>query len=214
MILAIQQGMSKSATSVLVRTKALAPDALRSEMIRKGIHFLSALVPTIAAFDRSFTLFALAIGTIFYTLAEASRLRGVPVPVVSRITQLASRERDSGHFVLGPVTLALGVMLALLLYPAPAASIAIYALAFGDGVASLVGRTIGRMRPQFLGGKSIEGSLACFLAVLFAAYRVSGRLSLSLSAALVATLTEAVPLADFDNIVLPLIVGWVVLILL
>jgi dolichol kinase len=45
-------------------------------------------------------------------------------------------------------------MLSLLLYPDPAASIAIYALAFGDGLASLVGKLVGRIRPASLWGRS------------------------------------------------------------
>jgi dolichol kinase len=66
------------------------------------------------------------------------------------------------------------------------------------------------MRPAFLLGKSIEGSLACFLAVLFTAYQVSSSYRIALFAAITATLAEALPLEDFDNIALPLAVGFVV----
>ena len=58
--------------------------------------------------------------------------------VVSGLTVAAARPGDAG-FVLGPATLGLGAMLALLLYPLPASAIAIYALAFGDAAASVVG---------------------------------------------------------------------------
>ncbi len=157
--------------------------------------------------SRAWTLAFLGAGALVYAYAETLRLAGVEVPVISSITNQAARERDWGRFVLGPVTLALGAMLALLLYPDPAASIAIYALAFGDGFASLVGKLFGRLRPRLLMGKSLEGSAACFLAVLFFAYRVSSDLRLSLLAALTATLVEVLPLEDYDNIALPLSVG-------
>jgi dolichol kinase len=101
-------------------------------------------------------------------------------------------------------------MLALLLYPSPAASIAIYALAFGDGFASLVGKFFGRLRPAFLCGKSVEGSLACFAAVFIAAYRVSPDYRTAFIAALAAAPVEALPLEDYDNIALPVTVGFVV----
>lgn len=208
--------MSEKYTTPAYVASVAADEAniIRTETIRKGIHFLSAAVPPIAAISREFALFSLASAVIVYAYSEFSRLRGNPVPVVSRLTVLASRSRDEGRFVLGPVTLALGVMLSLLLYPNPAATIAIYALAFGDGFASLVGRILGRVRPAFLRGKSLEGSAACFMATAFAAYRVSGKASVALTAAVTATITEALPLGDFDNIALPVIVGWSVLLFL
>jgi dolichol kinase len=136
------------------------------------------------------------------------RFSGVRVPVISSITCMASRSRDAGHFVLGPVTLGLGALLALLLYPSPAASIAIYALAFGDGFASLVGKFFGKMRPAFLRGKSIEGSLACFTAVLITAWGVSHNIRIAFIAALTAMVVEALPLGDYDNLALPMTVGF------
>jgi dolichol kinase len=180
---------------------------LRTELIRKSIHFLIALAPSIAAMDRSFAVFLLASGTLFYAFAESARAAGFAVPFVSSLTVAASRDRDKGRFVLGPVTLGLGAMLAMLLYPNPAASIAVYALAFGDGFASIVGKLFGRTRPAFLLGKSVEGSAACFIAVFVAAYRVAGDFRIAVFAAFTATLTEALPLEDYDNIVLPMVVG-------
>jgi dolichol kinase len=123
---------------------------------------------------------------------------------------MASRPRDQNRFVLGPVTLGLGALLALLLYPSPAASIAIYALAFGDGWASLIGKLFGRRRPAFMLGKSIEGSLACFAAVYMSAYWVSRSMRTAFFAALTATLVEALPLDDYDNIAIPIVTGLVV----
>jgi dolichol kinase len=183
---------------------------LKTEIIRKSIHFLIALSPSMAAVNRPLTVLFLIIGTLGYTYMETLRLSGVKVPLISSLTSMASRSRDMGRFVMGPVTLGLGALLALLLYPSPAASIAIYALAFGDGFASLVGKFFGRRRPAFLCGKSIEGSLACFAAVFIAAYRVSRSLSLALAAALTAMAVEALPLEDYDNLALPVTVGLVV----
>jgi dolichol kinase len=183
---------------------------LKTEIIRKAIHFLIALSPSMAAVNRSATVAFLMIGTLGYAFMEYLRLSGVKVPVISSLTGMASRPRDTGHFVMGPVTLGFGALLALLLYPSPVASIAIYALAFGDGIASLVGKFFGKMRPAFLFGKSVEGSLACFAAVLVSAYAVSGNMRIAFIAALTATVAEALPLDDYDNLTIPITVGLVV----
>jgi len=180
---------------------------LRTEIIRKVIHFLIALAPSMAAINKPFTVFLLLIGTLSYTFMERMRLSGVNVPIISSITSMASRRRDAGNFVLGPVTLGFGALLALLLYPSPVAAISIYALAFGDGVASLVGKFFGNWRPAFLFGKSVEGSIACFAAVFISAYAVSGYVQIALIAAFVATLVEALPLKDYDNLAIPVTVG-------
>ena len=180
---------------------------LKTEIVRKSIHFLIALIPSMAAMNRPFTVVILMIGTLGYTFMEYLRLSGIKVPVISSMTNMASRPRDVGRFVMGPVTLGLGALLALLLYPSPVAAIAIYALAFGDGFASLVGKFFGKWRPSFLYGKSVEGSLACFTAVLVSAYAVSGNMYIAIVAALTAMVVEALPLGDYDNITLPVTVG-------
>jgi dolichol kinase len=163
-----------------------------------------------AAMSRPITVIILAAGTLLYAFFETLRLSGVKVPLVSSLTSIASRSRDRGHFVLGPVTLGLGALLALLLYPSPAASIAIYAMAFGDGFASLVGKFFGAHRPSIMLGKSIEGSMACFAAVFIAAVKVTGSIQIAIAASITATLVEVLPLEDYDNLALPMAVGFAV----
>jgi dolichol kinase len=180
---------------------------LKAEIVRKSIHFSIALSPSLAAINRQFTVVFLIMGILGYTIMENLRLSGVKVPFISSMTRMASRPRDMGRFVMGPVTLGLGALLALLMYPSPAAAIAIYALAFGDGFASLVGKFFGNIRPVFLYGKSIEGSLACFTAVFISTYTFSGSIRIALIAAFSAMSAEALPLADFDNLALPVTVG-------
>jgi len=182
----------------------------KNEVIRKTIHFLIALSPSMAAINKPFTVFLLLFGTLSYTLMEYLRFSGVNIPVFSSIAGLASRPRDNGRFVLAPITLGFGALLALLFYPSSAAAIAIYALAFGDGIASLVGKFLGKCRPVFLNGKSIEGSLACFTAVYISAFLVSGSLNVAFVAAFTATAVEALPLEDYDNLVIPVAVGFAV----
>ncbi len=182
-------------------------EEIRIEFVRKSIHLLIGFVPGLAAINLNLTLALLASGTLIYALSESLRMSGVDVPLVSRVTALAARRRDSGKYVMGPVTLGLGALLSLLFYPNPAASIAIYALAFGDGLSSLIGKLFGSVRLPFTGGKSLEGSLTCLLAVFTASMAMSGRLLPSLAIAVFATIVEALPLKDLDNIALPVLTG-------
>jgi dolichol kinase len=193
----------------MIRSR-LGLNEVKTEIIRKSIHFLIALSPLMASVNRTFTVFFLMAGTLLYSYLETLRFSGIMVPFISSLTAVASRSRDKGRFVLGPVTLGLGALLALLLYPSPAASIAIYALAFGDGFASLAGKIFGRTKPAFLYGKSLEGSLACFAAVFISAWQVSRNFHISLVAAFAGALAEALPLEDLDNLVIPLVVGFAV----
>jgi dolichol kinase len=180
---------------------------LKTELIRKNIHFLIALIPFMAGVNKLVTVCILVIGTLVYSYMEYLRLSGVKIPLISSLTSISSRPRDIGRFVTGPVTLGLGALLALLLFPSPVAAIAIYALAFGDGFASLVGIFFGNNRPVFLRGKSVEGSLACFTAVLISAYGVFGNVRVAVVAGLTAMIVEALSFGDYDNLTLPITVG-------
>lgn len=186
---------------------------MKTELVRKSIHFSIALVPALASVNLVFTMFLVSAGTLFYAIAEALRLSGREVFIVSKVTQTAARDRDAGRFVLGPVTLGLGALLALAFYPNPAAAVAIYALAFGDGCASLFGKLFGTVKLPFTGGKSLEGSIACFLAVFIATYLCTGSASGSFLIAVAATIIEAAPLKDLDNIAIPCVIGYLAVIL-
>jgi phytol kinase len=194
----------------IVKSKYISiPQAFEGEIIRKALHLLIAFVPLLASIDLQATMILLGGGTLFYVFAERLRIEGRTVFIVSNLTVIASRQRDRGRFVLGPVTLGIGAMLALLLYPSTAAAIAIYALAFGDGFASLAGKLFRSPAIPFTRNKSLAGSLACFLAVLLATWRLTGHFSIALVIAVAATALELIPIRDFDNLILPVGTGFV-----
>ena len=189
----------------------LSLEKARGEMIRKGIHLLVAIVPAIhSLIGKNLTLLLLVGGVALYSLLETLTLKGHAIPIFDKIIGAANRERDKGKFAYGPLTLGIGAFLSLVLFPYQAACIAIYALAFGDGFASLIGRIFGRTRPAILLGKSVEGSLSCFLAVYISALHLSHDWKLSFCAAIVASIVEALPLKDWDNIIIPLAVGYII----
>ena len=106
----------------------------------------------------------------FMATAEILRLNGKEVFLISAVTEAAARKRDENKFVLGPVTLVLGIILSAILWEKLPAAIGIYALAFGDGLASLAGKLFGRIQIPFTEGKTVAGSLTCFSAIFISCY--------------------------------------------
>lgn len=182
-------------------------NSILKEIFRKSIHICSSLVPfflRIACRPVIFTLLSLV---IFYSLSELLRLKGHPLPVISKITEMAARKRDENRFVLGPVTLVAGILIAAVFLPIECATVGIFALAFGDGTASLVGKLIGRVAIPGAHGKTVAGSLACFTAVYVSTFCVCASCLTSLVCALCAMMIEMLPLADFDNLIIPFAIG-------
>ena len=182
-------------------------NSIKKELVRKSIHICSALIPSFLTFAYWPVIACLAAVLVFYIASETLRKYGVSVPVVSHITEVASRKRDENKFVLGPVTLVLGIIVTALLWKPKAARIGIYALAFGDGLASLGGKLFGRTVIPFTHGKTIAGSLTCFFAVLCSSFAVCKNGFVSLALALSAMAIELIPLGDFDNLVIPVAIG-------
>lgn len=200
--------MRKTVQSLVALGTRPVADTVSLEFLRKSIHLLVALVPVLASMSVPLTMAVLGTGTLFYVLAETARRAGVQIAFVSDLTLLASRNRERGRFVLGPVTLGLGAMLSLMLYPMQASSIAIFSLAFGDSLASLVGRTVGGWRIPFTRKKTFAGSFACFVGILALAYRSSDDLGASVLIAAGGAVLEAFAPDDMDNILLPVGTGF------
>lgn len=104
--------------------------------------------------------------------------------------------------ITGATTLATGFLAAAILTPPLFAAIGILMAGLGDAAGALVGRHFGKHRLP--GGKSIEGSIACFVTAYIVATVIPGPTTVAaLGAALVTTLAEAVRLPIDDNLFLP-----------
>jgi Dolichol kinase len=182
-------------------------NSIAKEFFRKLIHICSALAPTMLAYAYWPVLALLFAGLAVYVSSELFRMHGIEVPVVARVTEIAARKRDENKFVLGPVTLVAGIIAAALLWHPQAARIGIYALAFGDGLASLGGKLFGRIHIPLTNGKTAAGSITCFTAVFCSAFAVCGQTRTALILACTAMVVEVIPLGDFDNVVIPVLIG-------
>ena len=182
-------------------------NSILKEVFRKSIHICSSLVPFFLDIARAPTIIFLIVALVFYIVSEGLRLYGIEMPVIAKITAVAARKRDENKFVLGPVTLVLGIVICAVLWNQKSAAIGIYALAFGDGFASLFGKLFGRVHIPLTNGKTVFGSLTCFFAVFVSSFLVCHNTQYAYILAFVAMIIEVLPLLDFDNILIPIVIG-------
>ncbi len=183
-------------------------NAIFKELFRKSIHICSSFVPLFLKLAYWPVICLLVLAVLFYTVSEILRSRNINLPVVSKITEIAARKRDENHFVLGPVTLVCGILLAALILPLDCAQVGIFALAFGDGLASLMGKLFGKITIPGAHGKTAAGSLTCFFAVFLSTFFCCNNCLIALCVALCAMFIEILPLADFDNLIIPSAIGF------
>ena len=189
-------------------------NAIFKELFRKSIHICSSFVPLFLKLAYWPVIILLILAVILYTVSEILRSKNIELPVISKITEIAARKRDENHFVLGPVTLVLGILTAALLLPLDCARVGIFALAFGDGLASLMGKLFGKITIPGAHGKTAAGSLTCFFAVFVSTFCCCRNCFISLCVALCAMFIEILPLSDFDNLIIPPAIGMIYSILI
>ncbi len=175
------------------------------ELRRKGIHACSLLVPLLAAVNYLLSLELLLAITIVYAVSEWARLNGIRFPVLSYITGSCVRSSERRRFAFAPVTLALGVLLSLVLFPTLIACVTIAILACADSMATIVGKFSGKIRIPYNHNKSIEGSAAFFITAFICA-AVYLPLKTALIVSLVSCIIESLPV-NHDNITIPLGTG-------
>ena len=184
-------------------------NAIFKELFRKSIHICSSFVPFFLKIAYWPVIGILIFTVILYSISEILRSKDINLPLISRVTEIAARKRDENHFVLGPVTLVCGILLAALFLPLESARVGIFALAFGDGLASLVGKLIGKITIPGAHGKTAAGSLTCFFAVFLSTYCCCQNCLIALCVALCAMFIEILPLSDFDNLIIPPAIGFI-----
>jgi len=175
---------------------------------RKLIHLFALLVPILTQLtSKPIVLAALCVVLLAYTIEEVLRLHGRSLPVLTAFTLRMSEPGESAHFITRPVYLAIGVILALILFPTRIAYASVAIVAVGDPIAAYTGQRFGRrhIRPK----KTLEGSLAGFIASFLLASLIIDPLAAFLGAG-GAMLLELLDTPD-DNLTMPIGAGAVML---
>lgn len=192
-----------------INLKTTEYTAIERELVRKSIHMSISFLPFVVSFNYNFSVSLLVMGTFVYLISEFLRLNGKDLGVITDITRVAARSRDNG-VTFGPITLAVGALIPLVLFHHTAFTCGIFALAFGDGLSSVTGKLWGKSKIPFTGGKSYVGSFTCFAMILSTSYGITANFPKSLLAAFLGTIVELVPLRDIDNLLIPFTVALVI----
>jgi dolichol kinase/phosphoserine phosphatase len=175
-----------------------------NDVCRELIHASGFFVPVVAGLiGVPIVAVAICIVLALYGVSEFMRTQGKRMPVIYNITRWAASQNELYQLVLAPVYFAIGILLTLLLFPAPASSAAIAIFALGDSTASIFGRYFGRTPLPFNKDKSLEGSATGFF-FAFLAGSVFVSPLIALTGAAVAMFVEYLPLPVNDNILIPL----------
>lgn len=184
---------------------------------RELAHIFGGLsIPIAALFLPTMVLLVtLGVATVVFSAFDLVRLR---VPGANRwffwLFKPVLKEEETSCLT-GASYMLVASLIAFLAFQRDIAVLALSFLAVGDAIATLVGEQIGRRR---LRGKSLEGSLACFIscvAIGFVFYHVGLNIPLPiiLVGSVCATIGEVIPLPIDDNLTMPLFAGAVMTIM-
>ena len=179
----------------------------KNDLLREAIHASGFFVPVIAGSVGVYPVaLMICVVSALYALSELLRMNKKNLPIISTITRNAVLPTELYEFTAAPLYFAAGILLTLLLFPAPVNGAAIAIFTLGDSTASVFGGLISKKPLPFNKGKTLEGSLfGFFFAFLGGAFFVSP--VLALIAAAVAMAIESLPSPVNDNILIPLGAG-------
>ncbi len=176
------------------------------EWMRKLIHLGALAIPcAYIYFDFGITVVMAAILCAIASTIEILRLTCRTVNSVF-IGLVGNMLRESEHHSVSAATyMVWSSFITILVFQKPVAILALFYFIAGDGVASLIGKRFGRI---FFYGKTLEGSVSCFIVCLL----IGGIMSVLpvwiwISGSAIITAAELAPMKINDNIRMPLIGG-------
>jgi dolichol kinase len=181
---------------------------------RKFLHIMIGNLPFIIPFF-TLTVFPALVAAPFVIITLLASPWS-PVKTLEKKMKGLADITEEGH-PLGLVYYAISYTCLAVLFPTKPYVIAagIIPMAYGDGVASIVGRKLGKRKYKLMAEKSLEGSMAMFLVSLvglvfcityfsmFYQFAVFSKTAATLAAAVVATVVEGVSPMGFDNLTVP-----------
>ena len=179
----------------------------KAELLRKGIHLLSLLIPiSYFVFNHVVVLAGLSVALAISGLFDILRFFGherVRRFLGTRFGFLL-RPREKKSFS-GATTILLAGLLVYLLYDINIAAAAMVIVVIGDSAAALAGRLFGKLKFY---NKSFEGTLGFIIATSLFVFLIPGLpIQIAFAGVLVGALAEIVPIPIDDNVMVPLMAG-------
>ncbi len=170
----------------------------KDEVKRKGFHMLSLIYVFGYWFlPKNIVIWGLAIAIAIVAILEILRFNAPWFNIFFVKRFKGFYRKEEARKVSGLIGTLSGALITILIFPNKYMVFASFLyLAFGDSIAALVGRTIGKHKS--IAGKSIEGSVACLIACFIAGLFIFNW-KFALAGAFIATIVEAVPWKINDN---------------
>lgn len=178
---------------------------LKRELKRKSLHIPGLLVPFLYQWLPALTLIGLGLLSALYYFSELRRIvTGKALPVFGVLSEMLTR---STHLDLAPLYLAVGLSIAAVFLPFKAALAGALLVCLCDAVAAVVGMKFGRHKIILL-KKTYLGTLAFFITAWLSLTPLLGWQG-ALTTAAVSTLIEALSIEGIDNLLLPILGGFI-----
>ena len=180
-----------------------------SEIFRKLIHVLSAIIPLCHIYvfkEKIDMILFLSLMLIFCFFIENARNNPQTNKVFKKYLFFMMRNFEKKGSLTGATWVFVGSLLSIIIVPSPFCIIALFFLSFGDTFAAIIGIKY----PYFkIGEKTLSGSFACFIACLGVGFIFNQKLDIEILifGALVASVVELISFNINDNVSIPLVSG-------
>lgn len=179
----------------------------RRDLIRETIHASGIFIPfLVIIFSKPWVAIGITTLIAAYSISELMRIQGRNMPIVSSITRRAALQSELYEIALAPLYFAFGILLTLLIFPAPASNAAIAMFALGDSAASIIGPAISKKPLPYNRAKTLGGSMGGFF-FAFLAGLIFLPPWIALIGAAIAMTIEYLPLPINDNLMIPIGTG-------
>ena len=180
-----------------------------SEIFRKFIHVLSAIIPLCHIYvfkEKIDMIIFLSLMLIFCFFIENVRNNPKTNKVFKKYLFFMMRNFEKKGSLTGATWVFVGSLLSIIIVPSPFCIIALFFLSFGDTFAAIIGIKY----PYFkIGEKTLSGSFACFIACLGVGFIFNQKLDIEILifGAMVASVVELISFNINDNVSIPLVSG-------
>ncbi|MEL1223741.1 MAG: SEC59/DGK1/VTE5 family protein [Candidatus Neomarinimicrobiota bacterium] len=186
----------------------------KSEITRKVIHLLSAIIPLSYLWiikDRWIMLSILVILTLFALIVEYLRKNGGHFSKwFHGIFHFMLRDNESKGEHTGATWLLIGWTITVMLFKMPIAVAALLFLSIGDSFAAIVGKLYPIIK---IGDKTLSGTFSGFIASFLIVMLINQSLIpiVILSGSVVAMVVELIPSKLNDNLTMPIFSGLIMM---
>lgn len=182
---------------------------LKKELLRKSVHLLGVFTLPIFLWNRALFIPLLITLLIGYLALESFAARRIHVPFFSTLLEYCKRPHEQQSLAKGPILMVIGAVSSATIFPPYATLLALLHLFIADTLACLAGMLWGKHRLPYSPQKSWVGTITfCVVGTLLSLPLVSPPVALLLG--IIGATIESLPLVDYDNLLIPLGIGFAV----